>query len=211
MILHILYLFLLLITLIIGLKRKNNFGEEYLFLRLLLIITFIVEFIAFIMLRFYKINTTIIFHFFYPVEFILIALFYQKSISNTFVKKVALISIVMHPIISVYWSLYVQRVGEYNSYVSMLSAILIIFYSSFLIFELFRKQSQKLFNVPSFWISTGLLFFYAGSFFIMGILNYLLKNDKSTATQLFLINQLLNFLLYSLYIIGFLCKPQTKI
>lgn len=211
MILHISYLLLLLITVMTGINRKNNFGEEYSFLRLLLITTFIVEFIAFIMLRFYKMNTTLIFHFFYPLEFILITLFYRKSISNPFVKKIALFSVIIHPMISIYWSMYIQKIGEYNSYVSMLSAILIIFFSSFLIFELFRKKSQELFNIASFWISTGLLFFYAGSFFIMGILNYLLKNDKNTATQLFLINQLLNFLLYSLYIVGFLCKPQTKI
>ena len=63
---------------------------------------------------------------------------------------------------------------------------------------------------PLFWVSSGNLIFYAGVFFRMGLLNYIIKELPDLAPKLMYINSSLNYILYTLYSIGFLCTIRNR-
>jgi hypothetical protein len=77
--------------------------------------------------------------------------------------------------------------------------------------ELYRSQEQLQFSRhPHFWIAVGNLLFYSGASFFMGFAFTLLKVNRTLYVQLSYIVQVLNLILYSIYIKGLLCPSQAK-
>ena len=80
----------------------------------------------------------------------------------------------------------------------------------------FRKvmmadQPIVLSKSPAFWIAFGTFIFYCGSTPIFLSLNYLNIVDLQLSDSLYIIIDLLNYLLYTSYAIAFLCKPKLLI
>jgi hypothetical protein len=71
------------------------------------------------------------------------------------------------------------------------------------------SDSNILIN-PIFWISTGVLFFYAGQAFLMAFFEYFLyiRDWAAFRSTFFFINNFLNILLYSCLTIAFFCRPR---
>jgi hypothetical protein len=59
---------------------------------------------------------------------------------------------------------------------------------------------------PLFWISTGLLFYSLGDFFVEGLMNYMISHSMELAQKFYYVYYLLNILLYLSFIMAFLCK-----
>ncbi len=87
----------------------------------------------------------------------------------------------------------------------------ITLFSLYYLIELYRSQEQvKFLRYPHFWITAGNLIFYSGASFFMGFALTLWKVNKTLYTQLVPIVQILNLMLYSLYIKGLLCPSPEK-
>ena len=149
-----------------------------------------------------------IFHFYQPVEYTLLALFYWQLFKASFIKKFILISI---PAFIVFCIFYYS--SDIKSFLGpdftnfTLQAILISLFVIYFFVELFKSQENvHLSSYPAFWINTGNLFFYSGCLFVMGIHFYLHNRDSKLAENLLSINHYLNLLLYLSYIIGFSCR-----
>jgi len=71
-------------------------------------------------------------------------------------------------------------------------------------------EPKKVWQIPEFWVCTGILFFFAGTFFQMGLHSFLFRTNRELANRLYVINHLLNILLYGLLTVGFLCKASQK-
>ena len=70
---------------------------------------------------------------------------------------------------------------------------------------------DAIYKHPDFWISLGVLIFFGGTFFSNGLYTYLLEIDRVQAKKLFnIINSPLNLILYSCFIIGFLCAIPRR-
>lgn len=92
----------------------------------------------------------------------------------------------------------------------LVGGILLCMWSLFYFFQLFRDVGEApLEQNPTFWVSVGVIFFYAGCFFIYGYANAISKYDRKLASDMYeVINHLLNCLYYGMISYGFLC--QTK-
>lgn len=97
------------------------------------------------------------------------------------------------------------------TYSFLLSAFLTTCWSIAYIFQLFKKRDlQDPARNPNFWICAGLLFFYAGTFFQMGLTNVIYDKNPDLAKELYVINQLLNCFLYGMITYGFICQLKYQ-
>ncbi|GAB3908630.1 hypothetical protein GCM10028803_44620 [Larkinella knui] len=202
------YLTFLLISLIVAINQRRFLTENFRWLMWSLYVTCVVEGIGYYHLKMVK-NSNFIYHFYQPIEYMLVALFFLNTINSVSVKKWIGRSIPGFLLVCVLNTLFFQKLNSPNSTSFMVESALLILWSGIYFFELFKGNTEeKIWAIPEFWISTGVLFFYAGTFFLMGLLNYLYKVDMGLAKKLYVINHILNILLYSLYTVGFICKAR---
>ena len=87
----------------------------------------------------------------------------------------------------------------------------ITLFSLYYLIELYRSEEQVQFlSHPHFWIAAGNLIFYSGASLFMGFALTLSKSNKALYLQLVPIAQVLNLMLYSIYIKGLLCPSPEK-
>jgi len=210
-------LFLIHLTIVFGsfvcsiINRKNLPA----FIRLFTIITgvtFIIESIGFYLLFFTELPRQYLYHFYVPFMYSIMAYIYYKALGTTWKAKLIGWSIPAYLMLAIYLSFFIQKPAIVNTYATMVVSILIIGLSLFYYYELLQKEgSYAMGRDPLFWISTGNLIFYAGVFFLMGLLNYLMKEMLELSKQLMVINYTLNYVLYSFYCVGLLCtRPSRK-
>ncbi len=106
---------------------------------------------------------------------------------------------------------YIQKMQTFHTYTYVIGCLIIVIFCIYYFFELFRlPKSVKLKNNPSFWICSGLLFFYCCGFPLFGLINswgnispLILRNFDAIVT-------ILNIFLYSLFTIAFLCRIKVR-
>jgi general stress protein CsbA len=100
---------------------------------------------------------------------------------------------------------YVSWKFDYNQYLTfLLLAISIDVLSMIYLYQLITLDLDISLNQnPNFFIVCGFLVFYISSFFVMGLVNYIYKQNPVLARQVFSINHILNIIFYSLIAYGF--------
>lgn len=170
----------------------------------------VVESIGLYYLKVLKQVAGLLFAVYQPIEYALMALFFIFIIQNTLINKLIKISIPVVLIWNIINSLFFQGIKELNTYVLLVVSLLFCTWVIIYLLQLLNNFDNEtiLWKNPYFWACSGILFFYAGSFFLTCFISFILKNDKETANKIWPINHLLNIVMYSLYAYGFIC--QTK-
>lgn len=107
--------------------------------------------------------------------------------------------------------LFYQKISVYNSITYALGCLLVVAFSTYYFFELFkRKDIVVLTREPAFWIVTGLLFYYSCTFPLMSSANFVLNTSELVLNSLQSLILLMNVLLYSLFTIAFLCRIRIR-
>lgn len=204
------YLAVLTACLGVALFRRNRLTASLVWILCLVCVTWLVEVIGYGLLR-TKQSTYWLYQLFTPIEYAMLAGFFYTTIFSKIARQALLISV---GLVAISATVYAWRVGVHlpNSYSFMLGAGLLVLWAALFFYELYHRQETfRLWQLPEFWISAGVLVFYAGSFFQMGLLTYLVRSGNGAlANRLYFINHLLNIFLYSLYAVGFLCKSTQK-
>jgi hypothetical protein len=105
----------------------------------------------------------------------------------------------------------VQKTVAFNTMTYCLGCLFIVSACIYYFWELFQlRSSVDLLRQPSFWICSGLLFFYACSFPMQGLLNFINAMPKLIIQNLLIIFILLNSFLYLSFTIAFLCRLKTR-
>ncbi len=194
----------------IALWRRNHLTANLSWILYLVCVTWLVEAIGYGLLRTKQSNFWL-YQALTPIEYGLLAGFFYSTLSSKIVRQAIQISIIVVVISAL---VYAYNVGVHlpNSYTFMLAAALLVVWASLYFYELYhRQETYQLSQLPEFWIAAGVLVFYAGTFFQMGLFTYLVRSgNKTLADRLYFINHFLNVFLYSLYAIGFLCRTPKK-
>lgn len=107
-----------------------------------------------------------------------------------------------------------QTISQLNTFsVITGSAMVVICSCLYFLQELNREIPGKIASSPLFWIASGALLFHSVSLPYFIFINYLSRTNLSLAMTLFNIHLVLNILMYSFYLIAFLCKnpaPQRS-
>jgi hypothetical protein len=126
-------------------------------------------------------------------------------------KKVFLFFIFIYSLLSLLNFFLVQKTGVLNTMTYCLGCLLIVAACIYYFWELFQfKYSVSLVRQPAFWICSGLLFYYACSFPLYGLLNFVNALPRVILQNLMSILIFLNISLYLSFTIAFLCRLKTR-
>lgn len=207
----VIYLLVLLISVFLGIYYKMTKPKEFYYLVILLIITFLVEFTSHYQLFMTKKVAGWLFAFFLPIQYCLLALYFQKIIKNVKVKKWIFASV---PVV-ICWnacnSIFFQNFKMLNTYAILLACFLYCIWSFTYLVQLLQIEADEdLSQNPHFWICTGTLFFYASSFFIIGFIQIINKGNQELAAKLWFLIRVFNVILYGLYAYGLICQVKHQ-
>lgn len=133
------------------------------------------------------------------------AIIYSKKTKNVF-----LYFLIGYPVLGLGNILLVQK-DDFHTMTYSLGCLLVVTFCIYYFWELFqRPRAGNLLRQPHFWISSGLLFYYACSFPLLGLLNFIRTVPKVVLENLLTILVILTFFLYLSFTIAFLCRLRTR-
>lgn len=144
-------------------------------------------------------------------EFVFYAYYFTQVILGEKVKNKIYYSMYGILIICLINIFLIQGINNFHTYSYALGCTLMVTLSIFYFYQLFKSSAHiDLLREPSFWITTGIIFFYVSSLSIFGMLNYISILPKIVRNSLQKIVLLINAFLYFLFIISFLCKINIR-
>lgn len=156
-------------------------------------------------------NTTTLYNIFTVIEFVFYFWMFSRIIQKTSIKKVLRICLWAYPLAFVINKTFIQKGEQYHTYTAGLGSFLIVLAAVYYFYELFQSEkSIDLVREPSFWISSGLLFFYSCSFPLFSLVSHFYSPSNKIINYLASLSSLLNILLYSSFIIAFLCRVRIR-
>lgn len=156
-------------------------------------------------------DNVIIYNFFSIFEFCFYFFFIRSIIKSEKVKKILLITALLYALLACINIVFVLKIKSFHITSYVIGCLLITIACVYYFFELLRfPRVSKLHYNPTFWICTGILFFYCCSFPLYGLLNYWNGISKLVLNNFMQIASVINIFLYSLFTIGFLCIRTRK-
>lgn len=190
--------------------QKERPSRFLLFFPVYLFTTFTVEYIA-VRMSYKGINTIALYNIFTTIEFVFYLWMFSQIIQHPVIKKMLYNCLWMYPIVFLMNRLFIQKGEQYHTLTAGLGSLLIVLAAIFYFYELFQSEkSVDLAREPSFWISSGLLFFYSCSFPLYSLISYFYSPSNKIVNYLVSLSSLLNILLYSSFIVAFLCKIRIR-
>ncbi len=194
---------LLLLNLLIWSARYKHFSPTLRLLGWILLITALFEAYASYLL-FNRIRNLHLYHLLTPLQYILYTFLFYRILEGRFQKRLVLLSIPLYIIASAIITLYFQGLSEYNSYALSIKNVLLSCWVLFFFRDIFTSlKVVRLTGDAMFWVSTGLLFYSLGSFFVDGLMHYILGQSFEMANALFYISIFLGYLLHITFFIAF--------
>lgn len=146
---------------------------------------------------------------FVPVRHILLLWFISSISEAIIVRKAIKFSIFPFLGFSIFNYWLIQTPHAINSYSIILANIITVCFLITVLVSGIESNSTKAASIK--WICRGSLFYYAVSLPLFISLNFIMRGNLSTASHLFYINDTLNIIMYSSYLISVLCRrPSMK-
>ena len=137
--------------------------------------------------------------------------FIREIVRSKLAKKILLYCLVVYPAIFLVNTLLIQGSVVFHSMTYALGCLLIVLSCVYYFWELFQQtDSVNLSRQPTFWICSGLLFYYACTFPFYGTTNLVSALPKVILKNLLLIFELLSTLQYLSFTIAFLCRLRNR-
>jgi hypothetical protein len=153
----------------------------------------------------------IIYHFYIPVEYAILAYFFYLNIPGKKVRNWIAFSVPLFLLASICLSAYAVPVTEHPGLNFNLSGILLIIWSLVALLNIQPVMNFSIGAMPIFWISVGVLVFHSGIFFFNSTFTHIQVRNYLLAQELFtLIIKGLNYFLYICFIVAFLCSQRMK-
>jgi len=177
-----------------------------------LLLTLIIELISYyLFVKEKKVTITMLYNFFSLFEFLFYMYVIREVIQSKLAKKIVFYTSGLYLLLVILNFLFIQKITSFNSMTYALGCLLIVAICIYYFYELFQlSHSVSLVRQPSFWICSGLLFYYCCSFPIFGLLNFLKKGPTVIQNNFGTIILLLNVFLYSSFTIAFLCRIRVR-
>ncbi|MDX5483203.1 MAG: hypothetical protein LPK07_16100 [Hymenobacteraceae bacterium] len=199
---------LVLLPLVLWSVKYKDLGMDLRILGFAMAITLLVEGYA-AYLVFQLTRNLYLYHLLIPIQYTLFSLVIYQALEGITARKTVLVSIPLYLLIVLLITLHLQTTTEFNSYARLMKNALLACWTLLYYREVFKGlRVIRLDREPMFWISTGLFFYSLGSFFVDGLMNYLLGLSYEIAHTLYYISVFLGYMLYITFLIAFVlcCK-----
>lgn len=194
-----------LIAFIIGIIRFRSFSKELrLFYYFVLFGAFSDIFLRIYMSYGFK-NSLWYGHFYIPVSFFFIALFYIQLLKGFLKTSIIVVFMVLFPVFSILNLAFFQGFYEYPNILSAVDAIVLILFSvAYFGRVMLEAKIEKLFQEPLIWINLAILIYFSGNFVFHALFNYSLSVSFDFAMLTVTFLSVMNLLFYGLITVGFL-------
>lgn len=145
-------------------------------------------------------------------EFIFYIIVFRRAFENKGLKKACTVAIILYSFTFFINVFFIQGWNHFHTYTYRLGSITIITLC-FLYFRQIMKSETATnpIDIPLFWISTGLLFFYFGFFIYISAFDFIAYSKIKEYAKLFkFISNFLNIFLYMFITIGIYKSWQIK-
>lgn len=200
--------FMIVIPLLLSGYKFGSLSKVQTRLFYLIVLIFIVEIIANILWR-KKINNLPIYHFYAIFEFILILNIYRIVLINTFSKKFFIFLSIGFTIFAVINTIFFQNLYTFNSNVTTLLGIIVIFLALSYFYTLLKEVKYSALETnPMFWINSGFLIYFSSNLLLFFINNNLFKGSTEASYLVWGLHAIVNMVLIIFYIVALWVNPK---
>lgn len=114
-------------------------------------------------------------------------------------------SILWFAVIWIAAKIFLESFNEWDNYTSSLESILLIAISTYMLVRLSREEGFSFYKDPKFWVSCGILIYFAGNFMSFAFSNVIMNWYRENQITWLPINSLLNILKNLCFTGGYLC------
>lgn len=176
----------------------------------LLFVTVVIELSAVVLVPKYPVLVINMYNFFTTFEIEFYLLMIRFMIQSRVIKKIILYVLCIYPVLAILNVLIIQK-GGFHTITYSLGCLLVVSAAIYYFFELFRlPKSVDLLRESAFWVCTALLFYHTCTFMLTGLWNQLHLLPEVVLNNVTRIFTILNFLLYLLFCIAFLCRIRFR-
>jgi hypothetical protein len=197
-----------LIPVVIAIVRYNNINRPLKTVFSYLVFACIGNIISSV-LAFRHINNLPLLHIYTIFEFLLLGVFFFRTMPAIIYRKIVLAGLVLFPLLCIVNFLFIQNLYVFNSYTRSLEAILMII---FCVMYFFIKEESNSIQSEA-WIVIGILLYFSGSlvqFSFSNVVSNLVSHTLKTV--IWSLHATLVLLMYMLFSLGFVkCKTQKTI
>lgn len=165
--------------------------------------------IIFITLANYSINNLPFFHLWTIIEFFLLGLIFYRVFTHHLSKKAIIVTIIAFVAFAVINALFIQTIYEFNTIARAVESFLLILLALLFFYKVFQESTvMRLEKYPMFWINSGILVYFCGSFFLFIFSNYILEQSRNELYAYWGIHSALNIVLNLFFAMGLWYSPQ---
>jgi hypothetical protein len=149
-------------------------------------------------------------HFYFPVAFLILTVFYYKLL-NKFIKPIYfVIVIVAYELYCIINPIFIQSIYEFPSLIGAVGTLFIFIFSvAYFIKVMSEAKIEKLSREPLIWINTAVLVYYSFNFFYFSLYNLRLLASIEVAKMAAAFFGVFNLLFYSIITVGFLISRKA--
>lgn len=211
--LYILVLLVSSILIVVNIDKDQLFFKSHQYFAVLMVITSIVE-VAGLISTLFKLRNFAIYNFFLPFQAMFLAVIFFRNVSKSFLRRSIVVFLFLFPFAVLMNTIFFQGFTEtFQSYTFLIGGLFMIYLSISYFYELFSNPvlaEIDILQLPFFWISTGMLFYFSGAFLWGGYVNFFIDNDYVLAGSISRITTILASLMYTLFAIGFSCHKLFR-
>lgn len=149
--------------------------------------------------------TTPIGHFYFPIAFLILIIFYYQLLNN-FIKPIYFfIVVVIYEVYCIINPIFIQGLLEYSSLVGAIGTLIVFIFSVvFFVKVMSEAKIEKLSHEPLIWINTAILVYYSFNFFYFSLYNLRIIASVEMAKIVTVFFGVFNLLFYLIISVGFL-------
>ena len=142
-------------------------------------------------------------HFYFPLEFLLLALVYIRELGSLNIRKWINVLVAIFMLFSIVNPIFIQEFTKYSEVRGFTSIVLLMFSILYYYQVMAEAKITKLAKEPMIWINTAVLLYFASRLFYNMLFTYILDYSKDFAKLSVTYNTAFNVLFYSLITISF--------
>ncbi|MES2331265.1 MAG: hypothetical protein V4539_16800 [Bacteroidota bacterium] len=156
-------------------------------------------------------STVLLFNLFAAAEFAFFIYFFSRAMPNEKTKNIIRKTGYILPAACLINAFFIQGLYVFNTFTFMAGCLSMVILSVIYYYQLFNQATDtNRLREPSFWIITGIIFFFVCTVSVMGAVNYISLLPAVVRENLHRILLLVNAIFYLTFIIAFLCQINIR-
>lgn len=156
-------------------------------------------------------NNSLLYNLFTIFEFVFYFIVLKKIIRSRIIRKIVVYILMSYPVLALLNTFFWQGQYKFHSYTFIPGALVVVGLCAYHFHELLKlPDSPDLKREHSFWVVCALLFYYGGTLPLWAANTLMHEFPKNVLKLMGIVIIILNYVLYSLFTVAFLCNIKPR-